>query len=114
MVSDEAARFENLVACHLLKWVQYEQDTKGRDLELRYFRDTDGREVDFIIVDKRKPTISIECKWSDAAIDKSLRYFKQKFPACHAWQLSATGTKDYVSQDGIRAAPALEFLRTLV
>ncbi|MGA1838999.1 MAG: hypothetical protein ACMUIU_00085 [bacterium] len=36
---------------HLLKWVHYEQDTKGRDLELRYFRDIDGREVDFVITE---------------------------------------------------------------
>jgi len=32
-----------------IKWVHYEQDTKGRDTELRCFRDIDGREVDFVI-----------------------------------------------------------------
>jgi hypothetical protein len=31
-----------LVAGHLLKWTHYEQDAKGRDVELRYFRDTDA------------------------------------------------------------------------
>jgi hypothetical protein len=31
-----------------------------------------------------------------------------------AWQLSATGTKDYLSRDGIRVSPALTFLRDLV
>ena len=36
VVPDQPARFENLVAMHLLKWVQYEQDAEGRDLELRY------------------------------------------------------------------------------
>ena len=51
VVPDDAARFENLVGCHLLKWVYHEQDTAGRDLELRYFRDTDGREVDFVVTE---------------------------------------------------------------
>ncbi|MFQ5739947.1 MAG: hypothetical protein ACE5JX_13140 [Acidobacteriota bacterium] len=29
---------------HLLKWVHFQQDSVGRDVELPYFRDTDGRE----------------------------------------------------------------------
>lgn len=33
-VPDQAARFENLVAAHLLKWVHFRQDTEGLDLEL--------------------------------------------------------------------------------
>jgi predicted AAA+ superfamily ATPase len=48
VVPDEAARFENLVASHLLKWVHFQFDSAGRELELRYFRDVDGREVDFV------------------------------------------------------------------
>ena len=114
VVPSEAARFENLVACHLLKWVHHQQDTQGRDVELRYFRDTDGREVDFVVADRRRPVLCVECKWADVPIDRSLRYFKARFPGCDAWQLSATGTKDYVNADGIRAAPAPALLSTLV
>ena len=114
LVQNEAARFENLVACHLLKWVHYQQDAQGRDLELRYVRDTDGREVDFVIVEGRRPVLCVECKWADPAVDKSLRYFKVRFPDCDAWQLSATGTKDYIDTHGIRVAPALTLLKTLV
>ena len=114
VVPSEAARFENLVACHLLKWVHHQQDTQGRDVELRYFRDTDGREVDFVVADRRRPVLCVECKWADAPIDRSLRYFKARFPDCDAWQISAAGTKDYVNADGIRAAPAPALLSTLV
>lgn len=114
IVSPEAARFENLVACHLLKWVHHQQDTQGRDVELRYFRDTDGREVDFVVVDRRRPIRCVECKWSDAPVDRSLRYFKDRFPDCDAWQISAAGAKDYVNPDGIRVAPALALLAELV
>ncbi len=114
LVPDDPARFENLVASHLLKWVHFEQDAMGRDLELRYFRDVDGREVDFVITERRKILRMIECKWSDGPIDKGLRYLKNKFPEAEAWQIAATGTKDYQSPEGIRVAPALELLRDLV
>jgi predicted AAA+ superfamily ATPase len=114
VVPAEAARFENLVACHLLKWVQFRQDALGLDVELRYFRDTDGREVDFLVVDRDRPILCVECKWNDAPLDRSLRYFKARFPDCDAWQISAVGTKDYLGAGGIRAAPALTLLRTLI
>ncbi len=113
VVADMALRFENAVACHLLKWVHFEQDARARDLELRYFRDVDGREVDFVILENRKPIQLIECKWKDATVSPSLKYMKERFPACEAWQLLATGKKDFVSPDGIRVCPAVVFLRTL-
>ena len=114
VVPTETARFENLVACHLLKWVHYQQDTQGRDVDLQYFRDTDGREVDFLVVEGRRPIRCVECKWADAPVDKGLRYFKIRFPECDAWQISAMGTKDYVNTDRIRVAPALTLLKTLI
>ncbi|HEX6902468.1 MAG TPA: ATP-binding protein [Thermoanaerobaculia bacterium] len=114
LVPDLPARFENLVASHLLKWVQYQQDTQGLDWELRYFRDVDGREVDFVISERRKPLFLVECKWADTELDRSLRYLKTRFPEAEAWQISATGRKDYVSPEGIRAAPASVLLSTLV
>ncbi len=54
-------RFENLVAGHLLKWVHFHQDTAGRELDSRYFRDIDGREVDFVVTENRAPILMIEC-----------------------------------------------------
>lgn len=113
LVPEPAQRFENLVASHLLKWVQHQQDTQGRDLELRYFRDTDGREVDFVVTEKLVPIRLVECKRSDAKVDRGLRYLKERFPDAEAWQVSSGGEKDYQSPEGIRVAPALRLLKTL-
>ena len=107
-------RFENMVAMHLLKWVHYEQDTKGRDVELKYFRDIDGREVDFVITEDSNPIFFIEVKWKDAEIVKGLKYLKKRFPNAKAFQISAEGKKDYLTPDGIRVCPALKFLPDLV
>ena len=114
LVPESAARFENMVASHLLKWVHFRQDTEGLDLELRYFRDSDGREVDFVVVDRGSPIVMVECKVSDAKPDRNLRYLKRRFPDCPAWQISATGQKDFLTPEGIRVSPALGFLQTLV
>jgi predicted AAA+ superfamily ATPase len=113
VVPEPPQRFENLVASHLLKWVHHEQDVNGRDLELRYFRDIDGREVDFVVTDRRQPILLVESKWSDAKMDTGLRYLKARYPAADAWQISAIGTKDYVTPEGIRIAPSLRLLSTL-
>jgi hypothetical protein len=114
LVPKDAARFENLVASHLLKWIHFEQDARGRDVELCYFRDTDRREVDFVVVEHRRPIRLVECKWGDDEVDRGLRYLHQRFPEAEAWQISATGTKDYRTPDGIRVAPAQALLRALV
>ncbi|MCB1057371.1 MAG: ATP-binding protein [Acidobacteria bacterium] len=111
LVRDPGPRFENLVASHLLKWIEYQQDTQGLEWQLRYFRDKDGREVDFVVTDGREPLLLVECKLSDAPVDKSLRYLKRHYPQADAWQISLEGEKDYVTPEGIRVAPALGLLR---
>ena len=114
LVPDNGPRFENLIAGHLLKWVHFQQDTQGLDLDLRFFRDTDGREVDFIVTDRARPILAVECKWSESRPDRSLRYWKKRFPQCAAWQVTARGGRDFVTPDGIRVCPALAFLKQLV
>ncbi len=114
LIENPGARFENMVAVHLLKWVHFEQDTQARELELLYFRDVDGREVDFVISEKAQPILAIECKFDDSDISKGLKYFKGHFPQCEAWQISFKGEKDFLSKEGIHVCPALKFLRKLI
>lgn len=114
LVQENSFRFENMIACHLLKHVHYRQDTLGEEIELRYFRDTDRREVDFIICKATDPLIAVECKWNDAELSRSLKYFRAKFPNCRCLQISATGEKDYLSKEGITVMPAVKFLSELI
>lgn len=114
LVPERAQRFENLVACHLLKWVHFREDTEGFRTELRYFRDIEGREVDFVVVENGKPVLFVECKMSDREVSPALRYLKARFPKTDAWQVSLDRGASYVSREGIRVAPALELLSTLV
>lgn len=114
LVPSEAQRFENMVASHLLKWVHFEQDAHGRDVDLAYFRDTDGREVDFVITENRRPIMLVEAKWAETQVDKNLRYLYARFPKTAAWQVCMMGKQDYQTPEGIRVAPVLRLLETLV
>ncbi len=114
LVADPGARFENLVACHLLKWVKFQIDTQGHDVQLRYFRDIDGREVDFVILHNQEPVAFIECKLSDSAIGGGLNHLHQRFPDAACRQISANGIKDYISPTGIHVAPAAKLLAQLL
>lgn len=114
LVTQKGPQFENLVACHLLKWVHFLQDSQGRDVDLRYFRDVDGREVDFVVTEGGEPILFVECKLGDEPVHPGLSYLKARFPKAEAWQISAQGTKDYVTPEGIRVAPAFTFLHQLV
>lgn len=114
VIEDPGARFENLVACHLLKWCFFLQDTEGRDIEIRYFRDIDKREVDFVVTENSKPIHFIECKIRDKDPALPLKYLKNKFPSVQATQIILNGDMDLMSKEGIRICSAHRFLGSLV
>ncbi len=113
LIAEEGIRFENMVACHLLKWVHFEQDSKARNLELRYFRDVTKREVDFVILEDSKPILLMECKLSDATVSDSLRYLSVRCPGVRAVQLVARTDRHFV-KNGIEVLPAVKFLKDLI
>jgi len=85
-VSSDGARAETLVACHLLKAVETWTDLGFGDFELRYLRDKQKREVDFLVVRDRKPWFLVEAKLNDTSLSPSLAYFQAQIKAPHAFQ----------------------------
>lgn len=112
---NRAIRYENLVACHLLKWCHFQQDYEGRNLRLHFYRDMDGREVDFVIAEAGKPIELIECKTSaDRGYNQALWYLKSKYPGANATLLSLEGKEDVMDKNGVRHCPAHTFLEGLI
>jgi hypothetical protein len=97
-----------------LKWCFFLQDTEGRDTELRYFRDIDRREVDFVIMEDGKPIHFVECKISGKSISRSLRYLKVRFPSVLATQVSLEKDIDVITKDRIRLCSANIFLNAFI
>lgn len=112
-ISELGGRFENFVAVHLIKWIYFEQDVMGRDLELRFYRDKVGREVDFVVMENNKPLLFIEAKYSDAELGKGLKYLKKLYPSVRALQVHLMGKKNYINADGIEYLNVIELLNTL-
>jgi predicted AAA+ superfamily ATPase len=110
-VSDPGARFENMVACQLLKYCHYLEDDQGYRMELRYLRDTDGRETDFVVLKDGKALFAVEVKLSDKAETKAMRYFKERTDISN-YYLVHNGNADKL-QHGIRILPLRVFCQEL-
>ena len=78
VIGDEGAIFENFVATHLLKRIQFYEDTMGYRYELKYIRDKEKREVDFAVFKDRELESLIEVKCSDEKISRHLQYYSEK------------------------------------
>lgn len=113
-IKNPGARLENLVACHLLKYCHYLEDTQGREMELRYFRDIDLREVDFVLMEDTKPMHFIEVKTTERKKNKALRYLKLRFPDTKATQIALDSNDDYIDKDGIRYQSITGLLSSLI
>lgn len=86
-VADDGARAETFVACHLLKAVEGWTDLGFGNFELRYLRDKQKRELDFLVVRDRKPWFLVEVKLSGTALSPWLGYFQAQTKAAHAFQV---------------------------
>jgi len=113
----EGARFENLVALHLMRYIDLARDVWGKDLSLRYFRHRNGKEVDFVLHLNRKPWMAIETKLSDSTLSPSLAYYLQNFKIPYAFQIVGTGAKERtlepINGATVRTVSAERFLANL-
>lgn len=112
-VADPGARTETFVAAHLLKAVEHWQDTGMGTFELRYLRDKDKREVDFLVVRDKKPWFLVEAKTSETTLSPHLAHFQKQIGAPHAFQV--VFDLPFVDADPFdRKAPCVVPARTLL
>lgn len=110
-VEEPGPRFENLVASQLLKYCHWIEDTEGHSMELRYLRDVDKREVDFVVLQDRKPLFAVECKTGEKSISSAVRYFAERTPIPRFYQ-THLGEKHY-STGKITVLPFVRFCQEL-
>ncbi len=101
-IADPGARFENLVALHLLKLRDAWNDWGLGDFELHYVRDKEKREVDFLLTESRRPYLLLEAKLSAQDVSPSLLYFQERLKPAYTVQLSREEPRG-----GTRAAPGV-------
>ena len=106
------AQLENLVACGLLKYVQFRKDAVGESWEVFYLRDKESREVDFVVTFNRRVHWLIEVKASDDNPGTSLRYYTEKLRPHESLQLVLNLDRAQ-EKSGIKILPLGKWLEDL-
>ena len=117
LVDEEGQRYENLVACHLLKAVHFWNDRGLGDYNLHYLRNKDKLECDFIVTKNAKPWFIVEVKTKAKSLSPALFHFQKETKAPHAFQVAFDlpfVQKNCFEEKGPLIVPAKTFLAQLV
>jgi len=111
-LTERSARIENLVASHLLKFCHFLEDTEGYRIDLRFLRDKEKREVDFLVLVDRKPWFAVEVKARKESLSSHLRYFGDRLRIPYLYQVVWDLDESYTKNDVFVMSP-MDFLGAL-
>ncbi len=77
-VDNESARFENMIASHLLKLTHFLYYYEGYRAKLPFLRGVYKRELYFLVTVNEKPWFAVETKLSDLNVSGNISYFKSR------------------------------------
>lgn len=106
---DEAARFENVIACALLKEVHYLQDVEGENASLWYLRAKGGKEIDFLVKLENRSWL-IEAKLGESEPSKNFSSFASHFSKPEKIQLVKNLDREFSTPEGIQVKKAMPWL----
>ncbi len=113
-VEDEGARFENMIASHLLKFCDYYRHVYGIKTRLWYIRDREGREVDFLVTWAEEPWFMVECKLTSGQT-RMLNYFAERLGVDQKFLVTMDEKQHYLDKKtNTLVLPASRFLMALV
>ena len=82
-------------------------------MEMRFIRDTDKREVDFVVLRDGRPEFAVECKSGERSASPACRYFRERTDIPRFYQVHL-GTKDFGNATaGTRVLPFATFCSEL-
>jgi len=82
-------------------------------MELHYLRDTDKREVDFVVLQNEEPLFAVECKTGERSVSANAHYFRARTNIPRWFQVHQ-GSKDFGNeQTGIRVLPVEKWVKLL-
>lgn len=111
--ANEATQLENLVALSLKKEVEFCQDAKGIECDLKTLRLKGGREVDFLVLRKGQPPWLIEVKLGEANPSPNFGLFERYFPKAKKIQLVRHLTREFTTPEGVEVKEVTNWLTHL-
>lgn len=90
-----------------LFWEHYvlnEIHARSQSRDVRYWRDKSGHEIDFVLLNRGRAPIAIECKWfASAAKTQNLRAFRKRYPDGENWIVASDVDRSFHrTEDGLR------------
>ena len=110
---DNGARFENMVASHLLKFTHFLHDVEGFRSGLFFLRDLAKNEVDFLVTVDNRPWFAVEAKSGETEVAPNLINFRNKLDVPYCYQL-VEKPGIHLVKSGISIISADRFLASLV
>jgi len=113
----EGARFENMIASHLLKYCHYLTDAGFGTFDLCYLKNKEKKEIDFLIVKDKKPWLPIEAKLNHDNPSENWRAFSHFLDCSYVIQVTKkSGVFELIDQQQtqILIISADEFLNYLI
>jgi uncharacterized protein len=108
-LEDPGRRFENLLAVALLRMGARFTEMGLGAFELRYIRDKEKREVDFVVIKDNRPLALFEAKTGDDPVHPSGRYFAKRL-GIPFYQVSPRHERVEALPENCFKIPALNFL----
>jgi uncharacterized protein len=109
IVHETGAVFENMIAVSLTRMAARLTETGTGDFEIRYIRDREKREVDFVLIKDNSPLCLFEAKEGGREISRSGRYFAEKL-SVPLYQISLNAGKVEAFPGNCFIIPARNFL----
>ena len=81
-------------------------------MELRFLRDTDKREIDFVVLQNKKPLFAVECKTGERVLSNHIKYFVERTTIPAFYQVHQ-GKLDYGSNQTGRVLPFIKLCKEL-
>lgn len=113
-VPSKGARFENLVASNLLKYCHFNEDVHGDDMELRYIRDKEKREIDFVVLKDGNPIFAVEGKSGEKSLSKHIPYFAERTDIPVFYQVHMGDKWNQIVQHRAQIIPMTDFCKEVL
>ena len=110
---DHSIRFENYIACALIKELQRLFDTEGIKGTLYFIQTKTGREIDFLVKMEQDASWLIEAKWKDSNFSPNFKYFSHYFKKAKCVQLVKLASRTKTTSQGWKSIPASHWLSKL-
>ncbi|MSR77194.1 MAG: ATP-binding protein [Candidatus Omnitrophica bacterium] len=70
--------------------------------DIRYWRDKQGHEIDFILASRHQPPTVIECKWNSNGLDpKNILIFRRQYPHGKNFVVCSNIDRSYIQKHGV-------------